>query len=108
MIIDLTFMILVTVSATAFILAFYNLPILITGVKSLLKPRKIKNVLWLPFVYFYWSFQAFVALYAIILMTLRKTKQWTRTARSGVVDDSSSCYLILTENNDTSEEVLRC
>lgn len=72
------------------------------------KPRKIKNALWLPFVYFYWSFQAFVALYAIMLMALRRPKIWTRTARSGVVDDSSTCPLNSTENVVVSEEIVRC
>lgn len=72
------------------------------------KPRRIKNALWLPFVYFYWSFQAFVALYAIFLIALRRPKQWTRTARSGVIDNSSDCPLHSTVNYNTSEEIVRC
>jgi len=53
------------------------------------KPRKLRNVLWLPFVYFYWSLQAFIALYAVLLIALRRPKRWTKTERTGAVTDSS-------------------
>ena len=53
------------------------------------KPRKAKNILWLPFVYFYWSFQAFIALYAVLLIALRRPKLWTKTEKTGTVTDSS-------------------
>jgi len=49
------------------------------------KPRKVRNVLWLPFVYFYWSLQAFIALYAMMLIALRRPKRWTKTDRTGVI-----------------------
>ena len=49
------------------------------------KPRKVRNVLWLPFVYFYWSLQAFIALYAMLLIALRRPKRWTKTDRTGVI-----------------------
>jgi cellulose synthase/poly-beta-1,6-N-acetylglucosamine synthase-like glycosyltransferase len=47
------------------------------------RPRKAKNLLWLPFIYFYWSFQSFVALYALILIVLKRPRQWTKTDRTG-------------------------
>src|SRR3972149_1156326 len=50
------------------------------------KPRRIKNVLWLPFIYFYWIFQAFIALYAAFLILLRRPKRWTKTDKTGVVN----------------------
>jgi cellulose synthase/poly-beta-1,6-N-acetylglucosamine synthase-like glycosyltransferase len=52
------------------------------------KPRKVRSVLWLPFVYFYWSLQAFIALYAMILIILRRPKIWTKTEKKG---DSNTC-----------------
>lgn len=59
------------------------------------KPRKIKNLLWLPFVYLYWSFQALVASYALILIILRKPKHWTKTEKKGTITDSGQ----LSSNN---------
>jgi cellulose synthase/poly-beta-1,6-N-acetylglucosamine synthase-like glycosyltransferase len=48
------------------------------------KPRRMKNLLWLPFVYLYWSLQAFIALYAALLIFLRRPRQWTKTDKKGV------------------------
>jgi cellulose synthase/poly-beta-1,6-N-acetylglucosamine synthase-like glycosyltransferase len=53
------------------------------------KPRKIRSLLWLPFVYFYWSFQAFIALYAMVLIVLRRPRVWAKTDKQGVVTDST-------------------
>ena len=47
------------------------------------KPRKVRSLLWLPFVYCYWSLQAFIALYAMILIVLRRPRVWTKTEKSG-------------------------
>ena len=47
------------------------------------KPRKVRSLLWLPFVYCYWSFQAFIALYAALLIFLRIPKRWTKTDKTG-------------------------
>jgi cellulose synthase/poly-beta-1,6-N-acetylglucosamine synthase-like glycosyltransferase len=49
------------------------------------KPLKIRNILWLPFVYFYWSLQAFIALYAVFLILLRRPKKWIKTDKTGLV-----------------------
>ena len=49
------------------------------------KPRKIRSLLWLPFVYCYWSLQAFIALYAMILIVLRRPKKWTKTDKQGTL-----------------------
>jgi cytochrome b subunit of formate dehydrogenase len=47
------------------------------------KPRKMSNVLWLPFVYAYWSIQNFVALYALIQIGLRRPRRWAKTKKTG-------------------------
>jgi cellulose synthase/poly-beta-1,6-N-acetylglucosamine synthase-like glycosyltransferase len=49
------------------------------------KPRKVRSLLWLPFVYCYWSFQAFIALYAMILIILRRPQKWTKTDKQGTL-----------------------
>ena len=53
------------------------------------KPRKARSLLWLPFIYFYWSFQSFVALYALILIVLKRPRQWTKTDRTVDVAQSA-------------------
>jgi cellulose synthase/poly-beta-1,6-N-acetylglucosamine synthase-like glycosyltransferase len=52
------------------------------------KPRKVRSLLWLPFVYCYWSLQAFIALYAMILIVLRRPRVWAKTDKKGVIVDS--------------------
>jgi cellulose synthase/poly-beta-1,6-N-acetylglucosamine synthase-like glycosyltransferase len=54
------------------------------------KPRKASNILWLPFVYFYWSFQTLIALYAAILIFLRIPKKWTKTNKTGNIQRMSA------------------
>lgn len=54
------------------------------------KPRKARNILWLPFVYFYWSFQTFIASYAAILIFLRIPKKWTKTNKTGNIQRMSA------------------
>ncbi len=47
------------------------------------KPRKVGHLLWLPSIYFYWSLQAFIALYALILVLLRRPRKWLKTEKKG-------------------------
>jgi cellulose synthase/poly-beta-1,6-N-acetylglucosamine synthase-like glycosyltransferase len=49
------------------------------------KPRRMKNLLWLPFVYLYWSLQAFIALYAALLIFFRRPRVWEKTSKKGVI-----------------------
>jgi hypothetical protein len=53
------------------------------------KPRKVRSLLWLPFVYCYWSFQAFIALYAMLLIVLRRPRVWSKTDKQGIVANSA-------------------
>jgi cellulose synthase/poly-beta-1,6-N-acetylglucosamine synthase-like glycosyltransferase len=54
------------------------------------RPRRVKNLLWLPFVYLYWSLQAFIALYAALLILFRRPRVWGKTSKSGVVTVNTS------------------
>ena len=49
------------------------------------KPLKLRNVLWLPFIYIYWGFQSFIAMYALFEILLRRKKRWRKTAHSGAI-----------------------
>lgn len=52
------------------------------------KPRRISNILWLPFVYFYWSLQTFVALYAMLLILFRRPRKWSKTEKNGMANQA--------------------
>jgi cellulose synthase/poly-beta-1,6-N-acetylglucosamine synthase-like glycosyltransferase len=47
------------------------------------KPRKIRNVVWLPFIYAYWILQNFVASYALVQIVLRRPRRWVKTKKTG-------------------------
>ncbi len=51
------------------------------------KPRRVSNLLWLPFVFGYWFIQGFIALYAGLLSLLRRPKQWLKTEKNGTISD---------------------
>lgn len=50
---------------------------------SVTKPRRISNLLWLPFIYAYWSVQSFVAFFVLIQILLKRPKRWLKTAKTG-------------------------
>jgi cellulose synthase/poly-beta-1,6-N-acetylglucosamine synthase-like glycosyltransferase len=52
------------------------------------KPRRARSVLWVPFVYFYWSLQAFISFYAVLLIMLRRPRDWNKTAKTGAVNEA--------------------
>jgi cellulose synthase/poly-beta-1,6-N-acetylglucosamine synthase-like glycosyltransferase len=60
------------------------------------KPIKIWSLLWLPFIYAYWGFQSFIALYAIFQIILRRPGKWSKTIRSGVVTAESAKEILAT------------
>ncbi|MBN1245760.1 glycosyltransferase family 2 protein [Candidatus Bathyarchaeota archaeon] len=49
------------------------------------KPFRLRNVLWLPFIYVYWGFQSFIAMYALLEIALRRKRRWRKTEHSGQV-----------------------
>lgn len=53
------------------------------------KPRKIHNLLWVPFIFIYWSIQNFIASYALLLILLRRPKHWLKTEKHGTVANST-------------------
>ncbi len=52
------------------------------------KSKGVRNVLWLPFVFGYWSVQGFIALYALLLIVFRRPKRWVKTQKNGASDGS--------------------
>ena len=52
------------------------------------KPKRLRNLLWLPFVFSYWCLQSFIAMYAALLIFLRRPQKWLKTEKHGVVTSS--------------------
>ena len=48
-------------------------------------PFRLRNVLWLPFIYAYWGFQSFIALFALFEVATRRKLLWRKTEHSGKV-----------------------
>lgn len=53
------------------------------------KPRKLSNFLWLPFIYVYWFLQTVIATYAMSMMLLRRPRVWMKTEKTGQGDSYS-------------------
>ena len=47
------------------------------------KPVKIKNVVWLPFIYAYWNLQSILTAIAFLQMILRQPRRWIKTEKTG-------------------------
>lgn len=52
-----------------------------------IKPRRVRNILLLPAVYFYWLLQSLVSLCALILIIGRRPKKWVKTIKEGYADE---------------------
>jgi cellulose synthase/poly-beta-1,6-N-acetylglucosamine synthase-like glycosyltransferase len=48
------------------------------------KPRRLKNLYWLPFIYAYWSLQTILAVGALIQIIFRRPRNWTKTTKTGI------------------------
>ena len=57
--------------------------LLVLGVSLALavKPRKLSNIKWLPFIYLYWTLQIFLAFYSFLCILLRRPRRWVKTPR---------------------------
>jgi len=77
---DFLFMIMAQV---AMLLTTLILLLIGVGLFYLTKPRKLTNLLWLPFVYMYWSIQNLIALYALVQIVLKRPKRWVKTTKTG-------------------------
>jgi len=69
---------------------------LVIGAGALLyvaKPKKVRDLLWLPFIYAYWTFQVFLATWALIKIICKAPKKWKKTPKTGTVSITNSALL---------------
>jgi cellulose synthase/poly-beta-1,6-N-acetylglucosamine synthase-like glycosyltransferase len=59
--------------------------LLCSGVAMVLvsKPRKLANILWIPFLYFYVAVQSCLSLFALLQIIFNRPKKWTKTVKTG-------------------------
>jgi cellulose synthase/poly-beta-1,6-N-acetylglucosamine synthase-like glycosyltransferase len=55
--------------------------------------RRARDLLWLPFIYAYWSFQVFLVTCALVRIVARMPRIWRRTEKTGEV--AASCAVTL-------------
>lgn len=53
------------------------------------KPRGIRNLIWLPFIYAYWMVQTFIASYVLVQVVFKRPRKWKKTIRTGVVTNQA-------------------
>jgi len=61
------------------------------------RPWRVSNLLWLPFIYAYWSLQTLLASHAFLQIVFRRPKKWTKTVKTGTA-----------ANRDFTERVPSC
>ncbi len=69
-------------------LSFVTLAVAGIALMYVTKPIRPKNVLWLPFIYAYWSLQCVLTSYAFLQMVFRRPKRWMKTEKTGRVTKS--------------------
>jgi len=71
--------------ATRITLLFTLFTLLTVGVALIYatRPMKIKNILWLPFIYAYLSLQCFLTAYAFLQIVSRRPRRWIKTEKTG-------------------------
>ncbi len=59
--------------------------LLCSGVAMFLvsKPRRLANILWIPFLYFYVAVQSCLSLFALLQIIFNRPRKWTKTAKTG-------------------------
>jgi cellulose synthase/poly-beta-1,6-N-acetylglucosamine synthase-like glycosyltransferase len=68
---------------------FFFLGVIGVALAFITRPFRLRNVLWLPFIYAYWGFQSFIAMYAVFEILLRRKRRWRKTEHSGQVSMAS-------------------
>jgi cellulose synthase/poly-beta-1,6-N-acetylglucosamine synthase-like glycosyltransferase len=66
----------------------------------IIKPRKIKNIKWLPFIYIYWFLQSILATTSLIKLILRRKERWNKTDKTGVITNEAIYENIKKINNN--------
>ena len=77
---------------TQVLTVFTTVALLLVGVALVYdaKPRKMTNLLWLPYIYVYWSLQTFIIAYAFIQIMLKRPRKWVKTKKTGTITNHNN------------------
>lgn len=78
---------LITVAYTSTILTSLTLLMIGLALVFTSHPRRIHNLIWIPFIYFYWALQALIATRAWLLLMFRRPRKWAKTVKTGTVSN---------------------
>jgi len=87
------FIVAVFLSQSTPVLNFTGLVIALTAVSLVTvgvaltnseKPIRLRNILWIPFIYVYWLMQMLIAGWAFLKLVFRAKRDWTKTAKVGL------------------------
>ena len=86
--VDLNPIIINLTSATAFLT---TLTLFIAGVALtyITKPRRIRNILWLPFLQVYWFLECCLTFYALLQVIFKCPSRWVKTEKTGECTEES-------------------
>jgi cellulose synthase/poly-beta-1,6-N-acetylglucosamine synthase-like glycosyltransferase len=71
------------VTAVSSSLVSVTLVLVGVGLVCVSRPYRLRNLLWLPFIYLYWMLQTFIAAYALFQLVFRRPRRWVRTVKTG-------------------------
>ena len=68
---------------------FTGITLFVVGVALILKvkPRKVSNIKWIPFIYVFWGLLNFITVYAMGQIIFRRPRKWSKTPRSGIIKE---------------------
>ena len=73
----------ISLGTLAVVLTALPLILIGTALAFMEKPVTIRNLLWIPFIYFYWFIQTIIAGWAFLQIVLRRPKTWNKTIKRG-------------------------
>jgi cellulose synthase/poly-beta-1,6-N-acetylglucosamine synthase-like glycosyltransferase len=71
------------------IVTIITLFVLGIGLANIIKPRKIKNIAFLPLVYIYWTLQVFIVSLVFLQLIFKRPKKWIKTKRTGTITENT-------------------
>jgi cellulose synthase/poly-beta-1,6-N-acetylglucosamine synthase-like glycosyltransferase len=80
---------LIVSAAFGFILTSFTLVSFGVAFAFLVKPVRVRNVFWIPFIFVYWFLQMFIATKALLQIVFCRRRVWEKTIKSGVMRSSS-------------------
>lgn len=73
------------ITVVGWLLATVSIIMIALGLLYVAKPKRLVDLLWIPFIYAYWSFQVILATLALLKIVFKAQKRWQKTSKTGIV-----------------------